>query len=448
MIEYISVEKLTEHPDNPRKDIGDVSELCASIQKQGLLQNLTVVPHPEEDGKYRIVIGHRRFNAAKMAGLKELPCVIDRNMDIRAQIAVMMSENMQRNDLTVAERVGGVQMMFDLGLDVKAISADTGLSETSVRRYKKLGKIGKSLKAAEEAGATLFDLEKIAEIQYADIREKALSSIGSGDLRRFLYEAENRQKKEKLLPKMREKIEAFATRFDKVSYQEWSYKTGFRFSVPEILKEIENFKPAPGKRYAYVEVPYELTLYEEVIKDPKAEEKRKSAEKMRLRADHERELAKAFEFSRKLFMAEYRVRKETEDAAKRFILWTLTSSECQYALQRKGAFWDAFLQNRGQETEGWTDTIRLSPDEILVWDAGKLLTACLLAAYDRIDAGGMSLIDRYTGKIKEKKDTKKLRTLYEFMLDLGYRLSDEENAWLNGTHECYTYPHEEGETNE
>lgn len=63
MITYIPRSKLEPHPDNPRKDLGDLSELAASIQKQGLLQNLTVVPSPDTPDKYRIVIGHRRFNA-------------------------------------------------------------------------------------------------------------------------------------------------------------------------------------------------------------------------------------------------------------------------------------------------------------------------------------------------------------------------------------------------
>lgn len=61
MITMIPRSKLEPHPDNPRKNLGDLSELSASIAKQGLLQNLTVVPSPDDPGKYRIVIGHRRF---------------------------------------------------------------------------------------------------------------------------------------------------------------------------------------------------------------------------------------------------------------------------------------------------------------------------------------------------------------------------------------------------
>ena len=64
-IEYIHISRLHPHPDNPRKELGDLTELAASIEAKGVLQNLTVVP--DNDGGYRIIIGHRRHAAAKLA---------------------------------------------------------------------------------------------------------------------------------------------------------------------------------------------------------------------------------------------------------------------------------------------------------------------------------------------------------------------------------------------
>ena len=133
MITMIPRSKLEPHPDNPRKNLGDLTELAASIERSGLLQNLTVVPHPDKPGMYRIIIGHRRFAASEIVGLDELPCSVE-EMDMPTQIATMLAENLQRNDLTIADQVGGVQMMLDLGESVKAISTKTGMSETSVRK--------------------------------------------------------------------------------------------------------------------------------------------------------------------------------------------------------------------------------------------------------------------------------------------------------------------------
>jgi ParB family chromosome partitioning protein len=73
-LQDISIESIDPNPANPRQDIGDVSELAASIAEQGVQQNLVVVPSGEN--RYTVVIGHRRLAAARQAGLTTLPCAI------------------------------------------------------------------------------------------------------------------------------------------------------------------------------------------------------------------------------------------------------------------------------------------------------------------------------------------------------------------------------------
>lgn len=96
---YIPVEDLYPHPDNPRKDLGDLTELSDSIRANGVLQNLTVVPRAE--GGYTVVIGHRRLAASKLAGLKELPCII-MELDLRSQVQTMLMENMMYSEVKEA----------------------------------------------------------------------------------------------------------------------------------------------------------------------------------------------------------------------------------------------------------------------------------------------------------------------------------------------------------
>ena len=74
-ITIIPLNLLEHHPENPRKDLGDLTELAESIRKNGVMQNLTVVPDME-NSKYMVVIGNRRMEAAKLAGVADLPCVI------------------------------------------------------------------------------------------------------------------------------------------------------------------------------------------------------------------------------------------------------------------------------------------------------------------------------------------------------------------------------------
>lgn len=154
MITNIPRSKLEPHPDNPRKDLGDLTELAASIRKQGLLQNLTVVPSPDSPDKYRIVIGHRRFSASGIAGLDELPCIIDTKMTYPEQIAVMMSENIQRNDLTITEAI----VIFDDCEDAEELLQRT-YEKLLMIRYPKLTITGK-----------VVDLERVWGYQHETVR--------------------------------------------------------------------------------------------------------------------------------------------------------------------------------------------------------------------------------------------------------------------------------------
>ena len=63
----IGIEHIHPHPENPRKDLGDLTELVESIKKFGVMQNLTVIPQEENPGEYTVIIGHRRHAAAKLA---------------------------------------------------------------------------------------------------------------------------------------------------------------------------------------------------------------------------------------------------------------------------------------------------------------------------------------------------------------------------------------------
>ena len=76
----IGLEHIHPHPDNPRKDLGDLTELAESIKKNGIRQNLTVIPKEGEPGEYITIIGHRRSAAAKLAGVTEAPCRVVEGM--------------------------------------------------------------------------------------------------------------------------------------------------------------------------------------------------------------------------------------------------------------------------------------------------------------------------------------------------------------------------------
>ena len=196
----IPIELLHQHPDNPRKDLGDLTELTDSIRKQGIMQNLTVVS--DQDG-YKVIIGHRRMAAAKEAGLKELPCII-RDLDEKKQFEIMMEENMQRQDLTVAEQAYGFQMMFDWGYSVKDIADKTGFSETTVNHRLQIAKLDKNTlqKRQQENGEymqlSISDLYKLESIKNIKKRNEILKDArDSSDLQNRVNNYNREIKKEK-----------------------------------------------------------------------------------------------------------------------------------------------------------------------------------------------------------------------------------------------------------
>mgnify|MGYP003321182715 CR=1 FL=1 len=216
-IVMLPVDKLHPHKDNPRKDVGDVTELAESIKANGILQNLTVVI--SEDGGYTIIIGHRRLAAAKKAGLKRVPCVIA-EMTEKEQIATMLTENMQRSDLTVYEQAKAFQQLsLDLGMTVQEIADKSGFSESTVRRRVKLAELdGKAFKKACERGATLFDFAELDKLDDPADKAKCLEAMGTSNFRNELKSALDRQRKKQRVAKYEEQVSAFAEKIEKIDY--------------------------------------------------------------------------------------------------------------------------------------------------------------------------------------------------------------------------------------
>ena len=444
MITMIHRSKLEPHPDNPRKDLGDLSELAASIRKQGILQNLTVVPSPDSEDKYRIVIGHRRFAASYLAGLAELPCNIDEKMTYPEQIAVMMSENIQRNDLTITEKAGGVQMMMDLGMGVGEIAGNTGISDTTVRRYAKISKLNRTNMAqAEQRGATLMQFSEICEIEDDALRNEALEKAGTGEYNSVMFKVRAARERRERLPLIVEKLGAFASEIEKEDYSRYIWSDCFRFADSNVLDKLDKFKRKDDTVYAYIIRDYDIVVYEErpAYDDAKEQAKRVAKERLKARANHEQEIADCFRELRSDFIKDFSL-KGREDDALRFVIWMMTRREYNSSPMVGGCFDYCFTANRDGQPESYTGSVVISNEEVCQIPKRELLLGAVLAAFDRISQCNMCMLDRYSGK--QKDDTEIIRGLYYHMEHLGYTISAEEQAWLDGTHECFTYPHDDG----
>ncbi|MCM1312846.1 MAG: ParB/RepB/Spo0J family partition protein [Roseburia sp.] len=119
---------------NPRKhfDENGINELADSIRQQGVLQPINVRPIPDTD-RYEIVFGERRYRAALVAGLEEIPAIISSYSDEEAE-EIAITENLQRKDVTPIEEAEAYQRLMDSGRhDVQSLALLFGKSESYIR---------------------------------------------------------------------------------------------------------------------------------------------------------------------------------------------------------------------------------------------------------------------------------------------------------------------------
>ena len=110
----IPIEQITANPDQPRRhfDPDALKELADSLRSRGVLQPLIVRAHPESEGLYQIVAGERRWRAAQMAQLHELPVII-RDLSDTDVIEIAIIENIQRADLNAIEEAASYRQLMD-----------------------------------------------------------------------------------------------------------------------------------------------------------------------------------------------------------------------------------------------------------------------------------------------------------------------------------------------
>jgi ParB/RepB/Spo0J family partition protein len=120
---------LRPHPSNVRDDLGDLTELAASIRAVGLLQPLLVRPHPA--GGFLVQDGHRRLGALKLAGVQRAMCLIREAGDTGDDLALMVASAMHKQ-LSPLELASAFCALRNRGMGVPAIARATGYSTRTV----------------------------------------------------------------------------------------------------------------------------------------------------------------------------------------------------------------------------------------------------------------------------------------------------------------------------
>lgn len=172
-IKLINPSLIDPHPDNPRKNIGDVTDLAASIKANGLLSPLSVVPN---GSRFRVIAGHRRLMACKQAGTGAVPCFV-LDLDPLQQLEAMITENCQREQLTALEEADAIQGMLDLGATTASVAHRLGRSADYVRDRAKAASIDNEVRATRDdfGQISIGQLVAIARYDGQPDRQKKLA---------------------------------------------------------------------------------------------------------------------------------------------------------------------------------------------------------------------------------------------------------------------------------
>jgi ParB family transcriptional regulator, chromosome partitioning protein len=222
----IKLSLIEANPEQPRHDFDEnaLSELAASIKMHDIIQPITV--SKISNGKYRIIAGERRFRAAKIAGLSEVPVYIRETKDSKI-LELALLENLQREDLNAIEiALSYHQLIQELEYSQEQLAERMGKERSTVTNYLRLLKLPPDIQAAVRNGKismgharALINVDMVDKQLYIfnEIKEKQLSVRQTEDLVRKLYlpgkNAVNNSVKSALPPSLKKIEDNLASHF-------------------------------------------------------------------------------------------------------------------------------------------------------------------------------------------------------------------------------------------
>lgn len=192
----IPLDMIEANPDQPRHDFDatSLSELAASVKMHDIIQPLTV--SKLSNGKYRIIAGERRYRAAKIAGLADVPVYVRETQNSKI-LELALLENLQREDLNAIEiALSYRQLMDEMEYTQEQLAERMGKERSTVTNYIRLLKLPPDIQAAVRNGIismgharALINVDMVDKqlFIYNEIKNKGLSVRQTEELVRRLY---------------------------------------------------------------------------------------------------------------------------------------------------------------------------------------------------------------------------------------------------------------------
>jgi len=180
----LPLEFIEPNAEQPRTQLGNIEELAASVREKGVLEPILV--RLIGPNRYQIISGERRYRAATLAGLDEIPA-IELDVDDREQLEIALIENIQRKDLTPFEEAEGFALLQQkFGYTHEKISQVIGKSRTTITETLLINDIPDRIRVmCREAGISNKSvLVQVARSGSEEAMEKLVRSVGAGELSR------------------------------------------------------------------------------------------------------------------------------------------------------------------------------------------------------------------------------------------------------------------------
>jgi ParB family chromosome partitioning protein len=202
-IQRIPLDLIEPNPKQPRRDFDETSleELAASIRMHDIIQPVTI--SKLTGGRYRLISGERRFRAARLAGIRDIPAYI-RQANDQQLLELALLENLQREDLNAMEvAISYKRMMDELNFTQEQVSERMGKERSTVANYVRLLKLPPDIQIALRNNAitmgharALINVDTVEKQLYLfhEIKTRSLSVRQTEELVRKLYKTATRVK--------------------------------------------------------------------------------------------------------------------------------------------------------------------------------------------------------------------------------------------------------------
>lgn len=222
-LKQVDVNLLKRGEYQPRRFIHehDLQELASSIEKHGVMQPIVIRPVDDEAHPFEIIAGERRWRAAQIAGLTEIPAIV-RDLNDQVAIALALIENIQRQDLNPIDQAIALQRFHDeFGLSHQEIADTVGKARTTVSNLLRLLSLADDIKDFMQQGQldmgharAILTLKGKDQLEVAKIViEKGLSVRQTEQLVRDRSEPKQEKEKTPVAPDIEQLTQKLSERF-------------------------------------------------------------------------------------------------------------------------------------------------------------------------------------------------------------------------------------------